>query len=143
MQQWTTLIDKAEQICGGQKALAARLGVANTQVSDAKHGRRKFNDDRVAVLAEIVGVPASDVWLAQEDFRNPFRVVETAVIAILTAVFLLTLPSESQASARVYSASAAQAHIVSSTEQSIHCRSFGGLDRPHMHGCIGVSRPHG
>ena len=111
MQQWTTLIDKAESISGGQTALARRLGVAKTQVNDAKHGRRKLNADRVAVMAEILGIPAAEVWLAQEDYRNPFRVIETATIAVLSALFLFTLPSESRASARVSDESSEIVHV--------------------------------
>ena len=101
MEQWVSLIDKAAKLSGSQTALAERMGMVRTQISDAKHGRLKLNPERIAKLAEIVGIPAAEVWLAQEDYRNPFRVVETAAVAILAALFLFTLPSESRASARV------------------------------------------
>lgn len=113
MQRWESLIDKGAELSGGQNALGRRLGIGASQMSSAKTGRLRLTKTQLAALAEIVGVPAADVWLAQEDYRNPFRVIETAAIAILSVLFLFTLPSESRASARVSAESPAIAHTVS------------------------------
>ncbi|MDL2337081.1 MAG: hypothetical protein QFE16_04490 [Pseudomonadota bacterium] len=102
MQRWETLIDEASRTVGNQSTLAKRLGIARENMSQARHGKRRLTTDQVAQIAEIVGVPAAEVWLAQEDYRNPFRVIETALIAGMSALFLFALPSDSRAAARTY-----------------------------------------
>lgn len=113
MQRWEILIDAASKTCGSQNKLAATLGITGPNMSQARNGRRRLTTDQVARMAEIVGVPAAEVWLAQEDYRNPFRVIETAAVAILSVLFLFTLPSESRASARVSDAVAGIDHTIS------------------------------
>lgn len=113
MTKWEALIDEAAEKCGGQNALGRRLGIPASRMSDARHGRKRLNREHVAEVASILNISAADLWLAQEDLKNPFRVVETALVALMSALFLFTLPSESRASARVSAESPGIAHAVS------------------------------
>ncbi len=126
MQRWEVLIDKAAAACGGPTGLGRKLGISPQQTNDARRGRKRFTTAQVAAIAEIVGVPAAEVWLAQEDYRNPFRVIETAAIAVLSALSLFTLPSESQAAARLSEKSAVIDHAQATDARSIDRLAYVG-----------------
>ncbi|RDD95586.1 hypothetical protein DTW89_01085 [Acidovorax sp. BoFeN1] len=53
-----TLIDKAAEICGSQRALAEQLGVKPHHVSEWKSGGRKCMPDDQAAMAGIAGFNA-------------------------------------------------------------------------------------
>lgn len=93
MQQasWIALIDAAADLCGGTSALARRLKISPNSLSDSKAGRRPLPAEKIAELAEMLGVNPAEAWelchRAQLDRRNPFR---RAVAAIVVAA--ATLP---------------------------------------------------
>ena len=53
-----TLIDKAAEVCGGQNALAKRLGFSKGTLSDMRHGRKAISPATAAELADIAGEDA-------------------------------------------------------------------------------------
>lgn len=55
-----SLIDKAAKICGGQNALAMRLGFSSGTLSDMKHGRKAISPATAAELADIAGEDARE-----------------------------------------------------------------------------------
>lgn len=67
------VIDKASEVCGGQNALARRIGVEHTVMSKYRGGKRSVPDHVIEKLAEVAGMKAADVWLLAQDARNPFR----------------------------------------------------------------------
>ena len=56
MESTLSLIDKAAEVCGGQNALAERLGFSKGTMSDMKHGRKAISPATAAELADIAGV---------------------------------------------------------------------------------------
>lgn len=52
------LIDKAAKICGGDQALADRLGIARPNVSLMRVGKRSISPATAAELADIAGEDA-------------------------------------------------------------------------------------
>lgn len=71
---WT--IDKAAEICGGQNALARRIGADASLLAGSKLGKRRLNEAQLAALAELVEASPAELWelqeLAQMPRRNPF-----------------------------------------------------------------------
>lgn len=55
MESTITLIDKAALVCGGQNALAEKLGFSKGTMSDMKHGRKAISPATAAELADIAG----------------------------------------------------------------------------------------
>ena len=53
-----TLIAKAVEVQGTNKAVAELLGVSNSYLSDMKSGRRKIQPDDIAALAYLAGFNA-------------------------------------------------------------------------------------
>ena len=51
MQQAQTLIDKASDMCGGDAALARRMGISQALVSLMRSGNRKITPETAAELA--------------------------------------------------------------------------------------------
>lgn len=53
-----TLIDKASKVCGGDAALARRLGISKPLLSMMKSGNRAMTPAKAAELADIAGEDA-------------------------------------------------------------------------------------
>lgn len=53
MQTLRTLIDKASEMCGGDKELALKLGVYRPDVSAWRSGRRPLSPETAAILADL------------------------------------------------------------------------------------------
>ena len=60
MQDKKTLIDKASEICGGDAALARRMGISRALVSLMRSGDRKITPETAAELADIAGDDARE-----------------------------------------------------------------------------------
>lgn len=58
------LIEKASEEAGSQRELAARIGVAPSQVTDYKLGIRECPPEKVALIAHEAKLPA-DQWLTR------------------------------------------------------------------------------
>lgn len=81
MTDWKTSIDRAAEICGGQNALARRLGITSGNLSATKTGVRPLAKEHIQELARILGVDPAELWLLGQDARNPFRHAIAACIA--------------------------------------------------------------
>lgn len=55
MQEIQTLIDKASKVCGGDKALAERIGIQPPSLSQMRKRTRTVTPETAAELAEIAG----------------------------------------------------------------------------------------
>lgn len=55
MQEIKTLIDKASKICGGDKALAERIGIQAPSLSQMRSNKRTVTPETAAELAAIAG----------------------------------------------------------------------------------------
>lgn len=97
MQTLENVIDKGAHICGGQNELARRLGMTSGNLSAAKAGKRPIPDDKVAALAQIVGMKTDELWLIAQDARNPFRHAIAACIAGAMCVILSVGPTDAKA----------------------------------------------
>lgn len=90
--RWVALIDEAARVCGSQGALALRLGCKAQQLSHAKNGKQRLNDEHLARLGELLDRDPAELWdlqeLANMPRRNPFAKGLTAGIA---AFFLVNL----------------------------------------------------
>lgn len=64
MQNIHTLIDKAARVCGSQNALAARLGVHKSQLSEMKRGSRHIPPELAILIADIAMVNVADAALS-------------------------------------------------------------------------------
>ena len=64
MQDKKTLIDKASEICGGDAALARRMGISRALVSLMRSGDRKITPETAAELADIAGDDAREAAIA-------------------------------------------------------------------------------
>lgn len=64
MQQAKTLIDKASDMCGGDAALARRMGISRALVSLMRSGNRKITPETAAELADIAGDDAREAAIA-------------------------------------------------------------------------------
>lgn len=64
MQQAKTLIDKASDVCGGDAALARRMGISRSLVSLMRSGDRKITPETAAELADIAGDDAREAAIA-------------------------------------------------------------------------------
>ena len=64
MQDKKTLIDKASEICGGDAALARRMGISRALVSLMRSGDRKITPETAAELADIAGDDAREAVIA-------------------------------------------------------------------------------
>lgn len=64
MQQAQTLIDKASDVCGGDAALARRMGISRSLVSLMRSGDRKITPETAAELADIAGDDAREAAIA-------------------------------------------------------------------------------
>ena len=104
MQDWKALIDKAAEICGGQNALARKIGATQGSLASCKAGKRAMPKAQLEALAAILNTDASELWTAQElanmPRRNPFlRAAATAAACLVGGVVLsASLPSDAQAS---------------------------------------------
>lgn len=58
MQALQTLIDKGSKLCGGDNALARKLGVSSALINMIKHGERTMTPQIAARLADLVGEDA-------------------------------------------------------------------------------------
>ena len=63
MQELITLIDKASKVCGGDSALADRMGVKANVISMLRHGRT-ITPETAAELADIAGEDAREAAIA-------------------------------------------------------------------------------
>lgn len=111
MQSWQTLIDTASKLCGSQNELARRLDCQSGQLSQVRRGKTTISQQKLAVLAEILGVDPHELWEAQEvaniPRRNPFPRRAGTVAVALIAVILSTLwPADSSMAARLSARSA-------------------------------------
>jgi len=59
-----SLIDKASKVCGGDTALAHKLGVHQPDISAMRHGKRKISPATAAELADIAGMDAREAVIA-------------------------------------------------------------------------------
>lgn len=64
MQDKKTLIDKASEICGGDAALARRMGISRALISLMRSGDRKITPETAAELADIAGDDAREAAIA-------------------------------------------------------------------------------
>lgn len=64
MQDKKTLIDKASEVCGGDSALARRMGISRALVSLMRSGGRKITPETAAELADIAGDDAREAAIA-------------------------------------------------------------------------------
>lgn len=64
MQKVKTLIDKAVEVCGSQAALAAKLGIHPTQISNMKKGGRPIAPELAILIADIGKQNVADAALA-------------------------------------------------------------------------------
>lgn len=55
MQSWQTLIDTASKLCGSQNELARRLDCQSGQLSQVRRGKTTISQQKLTVLAEILG----------------------------------------------------------------------------------------
>jgi len=109
MQEWKDLIDKAANLCGGQNALARKIGETSGNLSAARSGIRGMGVPKLTKLSEVLQVPVAELWEAQYEARKRVKRERAlgAVSAIL-AMFILSasLPSDAQASTLDKSSSA-------------------------------------
>lgn len=64
MQELITLIDKASQLCGGDTALAKRIGVHQPDISAMRHGKRSISPATAAELADMIGEDAREAVIS-------------------------------------------------------------------------------
>jgi len=100
MQDWKDLIDRGAEMCGGQNALARKLGTTSGALASCKAGKRSMPEDQLRTLAELLDVNPAELWIAQMQRRNPFlRAAATAAACLVGGVVLpASLPSDVQAS---------------------------------------------
>lgn len=72
-QAFYAVLDKAAEKCGGQNALARRLGVEHSVMAKYRGGKRSVPDEVIRQLAELSGENPADLWVMAQDARNPFR----------------------------------------------------------------------
>lgn len=107
MPTWETLIDDAAQLCGGQNALARRLGASSGTLSSARSGRATLSREKLALLAELLHRDAAELWESQEvanlPRHNPFRRSVASALSALIAVILASVwPADSSAATTTY-----------------------------------------
>lgn len=100
MQDWKDLIDRGAEMCGGQNALARKLGTTSGALASCKAGKRSMPEDQIQILAELLEENPAELWMAQMQRRNPFlRAAATAAACLVGGVVLsASLPSDAQAS---------------------------------------------
>ena len=59
-----TLIDRAAELLGGQNAVAERLGVSGSKLSQWKNGKARIQPDDLAAIAHLAGYNAMNVLAA-------------------------------------------------------------------------------
>lgn len=64
MQSGQSLIDKASEVCGGDAALARRMGISRALISLMRSGDRKITPETAAELADIAGDDAREAAIA-------------------------------------------------------------------------------
>lgn len=64
MQSAQSLIDKASEICGGDAALARRMGISKALISLMRSGERGITPATAAELADIAGDDAREAAIA-------------------------------------------------------------------------------
>lgn len=65
-----TLIDRASQICKSDAALARRMGVSQTVISDMRHRGRTITPETAAELADIAGIDPREAMVEAVLERN-------------------------------------------------------------------------
>lgn len=70
---FSRVIDDAAEVCGGQNALARRVGADASAMAKYRAGKISVPDYVIEQIAEIVGMNAADVWILAKEARNPFR----------------------------------------------------------------------
>lgn len=55
-----SLIDKAKELCGSYYALAHRIDLAESTISQIRAGKRRLPPDVVPILAELIGVDVDE-----------------------------------------------------------------------------------
>lgn len=125
------VIDAAAEVCGGQNALARRLGMPSGNLSAARAGKRPFPAAKCIEVATLLGIDAATVWQLAQERKNPFRQSATAalagyLIAIMAVVLAFALPSESQALTRLSARSAVIVHARKRSDHPIHWRALLG-----------------
>jgi hypothetical protein len=118
---WEAAIDNGAELCGGQNALARHLGMKPSNLSAAKHGKAKMPRDKVAALADLIGMDRAAVWTLMLEAHNPFRVSAAGALAgwflMVLAVILSGAPEPAKASIGAASQPIAQ------RDGNIHCRA--------------------
>lgn len=68
-----TLIDEAALVCGGQAALARRINVHRSELSEIRSGRRPLTPELVGLLADVLELSAEDArrLAAEAVVQNP------------------------------------------------------------------------
>lgn len=64
-----TIVDKAIKVCGGQKELAARLGITQPDVSALRSGKRPLSPEIAAEMADVAGMDAREAAISAIIFR--------------------------------------------------------------------------
>lgn len=64
MQSAQSLIDKASEVCGGDAALARRMGISKALISLMRSGERGITPGTAAELADIAGDDAREAAIA-------------------------------------------------------------------------------
>ena len=70
MEYAKSLIDKASQTCGSDKALAERMGIYPADISHLRAGKRPLSPELAAELADIAGEDAREAAIAAIIMRN-------------------------------------------------------------------------
>lgn len=108
------VIDKAAEICGGKNELARRIGMTPGNLSAAKTGKKALPAEHVAAIAQIVNIPAAELWLIAQDARNPFRARELAGIGIAAVILSACFSGNSEAITTTYATMSAFKEYTSS-----------------------------
>lgn len=73
MESLKALIDKGSELCGGQNALARKIGVSSTHMSKARLGKQPLSHLKLSKLADLVGHDLANLWELQEIANLPRR----------------------------------------------------------------------
>lgn len=91
MNSWKDAIDKAVQMCGTQRKLAAYLHIDEAFMSKARAGKQPLSEEKLRAISELINVDCKTLWelqeVAQWPRRNPFlRMAEAVAVAFLGVV---------------------------------------------------------
>ncbi|MFH7043969.1 hypothetical protein ABT392_16855 [Paucibacter sp. JuS9] len=116
---WKNAIDAAVNVCGSQTALANRLGMAQSNLSATRAGKKAMPKEKIAVLACLLDADPAQLWELQEvanlPRRNPFLQSAAAALSVFLCVVLSLAGNDANAvtkRANPEMAGASNIHIV-------------------------------